>query len=142
MKRIIVLFLFLTSSLKAQECSPFYKIPSYELSNNKSSAIGYVACFHAMGVVGEVGYKNIFVGILAMGENHDQDSYIFLQYEHQLKNISFYGGPAYRLNNKPSLLIGRVGTDIRLYKRIWATFSVIQVNTELNYVHFGLKLVL
>lgn len=142
MKKLLLLLLLISNTVISQECNPLFNIPSYELSKNKSAAIGYVACFHAMGVVGEVGYKNIFVGILAMGENHDQDSYTFLQYEYQLKNISFYGGPAYRLNNKPSLLIGRVGTDIRLYKRVWATFSAIQVNTELNYAHFGLKLVL
>lgn len=142
MKKFLLFLLVLSNTVTSQECDPFFEVPSYELSKNKSAAIGYVACFHARGVVGEVGYKNVFIGILAMGENHDQDSYTFLQYEHQMKNVSFYGGPVYRLNNKPSLLIGRVGTDIRLYKRVWGTLSIIQVSNTLNYAHFGLKLVL
>jgi len=141
-KKLLVLFLILGSSLKAQECSPFFDIPSYELSNNKSAAIGYVACVHARGVVAEVGYDNVFVGILAMGQGHHGAAYTFLQYEYRIKNVSFYGGPAYRLNHNPSLLIGRVGTDIKIYKRVWGTLSVLQVNTELNYIHFGFKLVL
>jgi len=142
MKNLIWIFLLLSFNLKAQECSPFYKIPSYELSPNKSASIGYVACIHARGVVAEVGYKNIFIGILAMGENHQSDTYTFLQYEYQLKKISFYIGPAYRLNNSSTLLVGRTGIDIKLYKRIWITASILQVNPKLNYLHSGLKLVL
>ena len=107
MKKLLLLLLLISNTVTSQECIPFFEIPSYELSKNKSAAIGYVACFHARGVVGEVGYKNVFIGILAMGENHNQDSYTFLQYEYPLKNISFYGGPAYRLNNRPSLLVVR-----------------------------------
>lgn len=142
MKKILLLLLLISNTVTGQKCIPFFEVPSYELSKNKSAAIGYVACFHARGVVSEVGYKNVFVGILAMGENHNQDSYTFFQYEYPLKNISFYGGPAYRLNNRPSLLIGRIGTDIKLYKRVRGTLSILQVSNTLNYVHFGLKLVL
>ena len=90
----------------------------------------------------EVGYKNIFIGFLAMGENHQSEAYTFLQYEYRLKGISFYGGPAYRVNNSPKLLIGRVGIDIKLYKRIWGTASILQLNPQLNYLHSGLKIVL
>jgi len=142
MKKLLVLFLFLSLFAKSQECSPFPTIPSYELSKNKSASIGYVACFHATGIVAEVGYKNTFVGVLVMGNNHQNDAYSFLQYEYQLKDMSFYGGPAYRLNNNPSLLSGRVGTDIKLYKRVWGTVSILQINPVLNYLHIGLKLVL
>tara|TARA_B110000285_G_scaffold101546_1_gene115560 strand:+ start:1217 stop:1645 length:429 start_codon:yes stop_codon:yes gene_type:complete len=142
MKNLIWIILFLGVNLQAQECTPFRKIPNYELSSNKSASIGYVACLHARGVVAEVGYKNIFIGFLAMGENHQSDAYTFLQYEYRLKGISFYGGPAYRVNNSPKLLIGRIGIDIKLYKRIWGTASILQLNPQLNYLHSGLKIVL
>lgn len=142
MKKILLLLLLVSNTVIGQECNPFFDIPSYELSKNKSAAIGYVSCFHARGVVAEVGYKNAFVGALTMGENHNQDTYVFFQFEDQFKNISVYGGPIYRINNNPSLLICRAGFDIRLYKRMWGTFSVIQVNPRFQYAHFGLKLVL
>jgi len=142
MKKIIWIFLLLIPNLKAQECSPFYKVPSYELSSNKSAAIGYVACLHARGIVAEVGYNNIFVGLLAMGENHNSDTYTFLQYEYYLKNIRFYGGPSYRVNNNPNILIGRIGSDLRIYKRTWGTISILQINPQLNYLHVGFKLIL
>ena len=142
MKKILILFLILSFNINAQECAPFSIPPSYELSKNKSAAIGYVACLHATGIVAEVGYKNTFLGVLVMDNNHQNDTYSFLQYEYQKKDISFYGGPAYRINNNPSLLIGRLGTDIRLYKRMWSTFSILQINPQLNYFHTGLKIIL
>jgi len=141
-RKLLIILTLLSISLKGQECLPFHSIPSYELSPSKSAAIGYVACLHARGVVAEVGYKNTFIGILAMGENHDNDTYTFAQYEYQLKNSSFYMGPVYRLNNNPSLLFGRIGTDIKLYKRVWVTMSILQVNPTLNYFHIGTKLIL
>jgi hypothetical protein len=142
MKNLIWIILFLGVNLQAQECTPFKKIPNYELSPNKSAAIGYVACLHARGIVAEVGYNNIFIGLLAMGENHNSDTYTFLQYEYPLKNIRFYGGPAYRINNNPNILTGRIGFDVRIYKRIWSTVSILQINPQLNYLHVGFKLIL
>ncbi len=125
MRKIIWILLLLSFNLKSQECSPFYKIPSYELSPNKSAAIGYVACLHARGIVAEVGYSNIYIGLLAMGENHNSDTYTFLQYDYPLKNLRFYEGPAYRI-----------------YKRILGTASILQINPQLNYLHTGFKLIL
>jgi len=132
----------LPGALKAQECSPYHNTPKYELSDNKSAGIGYVSCFHARGVVAEVGYNNLFAGILAMGEGHHGAAYSFLQYELKIDRLSIYGGPAYRINHNPSLLIGRGGIDYRLYKKINATLSVLQINNKLNYLHIGIKLTL
>lgn len=137
----IVAMLLSTASL-AQECNPYYNIPKYELSDKKSAGIGYVACFHARGVVAEVGYNNLFIGILVMGDGHHGATYSFLQYELKINRLSVYGGPAYRINHNPSLLIGRAGIDYRLYKKINATLSVLQINNKLNYLHAGIKLTL
>jgi hypothetical protein len=126
----------------SQECSPYRTIPSYNLSSNKSGAIGYVACLHAKGVVAEVGYKNVFTGILAMGQGHHGATYTFLQYEFAIRESRIYLGPAYRLNHNPSLLIGRAGIDVPIYKRLYTTASILQVNKNLNYLHVGLKLVI
>lgn len=138
-KWIILLFSF---TLQAQECNPYYTIPKYELSKKKSGGIGYVACLHARGVVAEVGYNNTFVGILAMGKGHHGATYTFLQYEYIIRELRIYGGPAYRLNHDPAFLIGRMGADYQLYRNLYSTFSILQVNTNLNYVHVGLKLII
>jgi len=138
----ILITLVSTYSIKAQECNPYFGIPRYELSNNKSGGIGYVACLHARGVVAEVGYDKIFMGILAMGEGHHNASYTFLQYEFAIRELRIYGGPAYRLNNNPTMLIGRVGADYPIISYLHGTFSILQINSNLNYVHIGFKLVI
>ena len=125
-----------------QECSPYKTPKHWELSEAKSGAIGYVACLHARGVVAEVGYDKVFVGILAMGQGHHGATYSFVQYEFAIRELRIYGGPAYRLNNNPSLITGRIGADLKIYKRIWTTASILQINRNLNYLHVGLKLVI
>ena len=142
MFRALLFFFLLSISLSAQECSPYFDIPTYELSSKKSASIGYVACLHAGGVVAEVGYDNVFVGVLAMGGGHNNETYSFIQYDFVYPNVRFYGGPVYRIVQNPSLLIGRFGTDFKLYSRLWGTASILQVNTNLNYFHFGVKLVI
>lgn len=142
MKIIKWILLLSALTLKAQECSPYHSIPKYELSDKKSAAIGYVSCFHARGVVAEAGYNNIFLGILSMGEGHHGAAYSFLQYEFSIRKSRIYGGPVYKLNNNPALLIGRAGIDYPIYKYLYGTFSILQVNPNLNYVHVGLKLVI
>lgn len=141
-KFLSIVLLTLSTVVTGQDCSPFRKVPSYELSKNKSAALGYVACIHATGILAEVGYSKVFGGVLVMGVNHNNSAYTFLQYEERFKRFTLYGGPAYRLNNESSILIGRIGTDIRLYKRIWFTGSLLQINRRLNYSHFGLKVVI
>lgn len=132
----------MSSSLYGQECSPYRTPKNYILDKNKSGAIGYVACLHARGVVAEVGYNDVFVGILAMGKGHHGATYSFVQYEFAIRELRIYGGPAYRLNNNPSLITGRIGADLKIYKRIWTTTSILQINRNLNYLHIGIKTVL
>lgn len=141
-KILLILLIAICNITYAQECTPYQTPRNYILDGNKSAAIGYVSCFHAAGVVAEVGYDNVFVGILAMGKGHHGAAYSFLQYEFAIREVRIYGGPVYRLNHDPSLLMGRVGIDARMYKRLWATASVLQVNRNLNYVHIGVKAVL
>lgn len=143
MKYLFTIFLaILWGSSTAQECRPYHQVPKWELDGNKSGAIGYVACIHARGVVAEVGYNNIFGGILAMGKGHHGAAYTFIQYEFAIRELRIYGGPAYRLNHDPAFLIGRIGADYQLYRNLYSTFSILQINTNLNYVHVGLKLVI
>lgn len=125
---------------KGQECNPYHLIPKYELASKKSAGVGYVACLHARGVVAEVGYDNMFIGILAMGEGHHGTTYSFLQYEFAIRKLRIYGGPVYRLNNNPSLCIGRVGIDFEVYRWIYASLSLLQPNKDVNYLHVGLKI--
>ena len=138
-KIVIILYTLLCSVAYGQECSPFYKPKSYTLDKNKSAAIGYVACLHARGVVAEVGYDKLFLGILAMGQGHYGATYTFLQYEVSFDKFRVYIGPAYKLNHDPGLIIGRVGIDLKLYKKLYATGSILQINQNLNYLHVGFK---
>lgn len=140
--KLILLLLSLSSFLFSQECSPYYPIKSFELSKVKHAGVGYVACLHARGLLAEVGYDNTFIGVLAMGKGHHHSTYSYLQYEFAIRELRIYGGPAYRLNNDPQLLIGRVGADYPIYKPLHATFSLLQINNNLNYIHIGFKLVL
>ena len=139
--RILIFLMLITLTSKGQECNPYHIIPKYELQSKKSAGLGYVSCFHAQGVVAEVGYDNVFVGILAMGEGHHGATYSFVQYDVQFDRWRVYGGPAYRLNNDPALLIGRAGVDFRIYEYIYGSASVLQVRQNLNYLHIGLKLI-
>ena len=143
MKYLLTIFLtILWLGSTAQECNPYYPVKDFLLSDKKSGGIGYVACLHARGVVGEVGYNNVFVGVLAMGKGHHGTAYTFLQYEFAIRELKIYGGPAYRLNHNPTLLIGRAGADYQIIKYLYGTFSILQINPNLNYVHVGLKLVI
>ena len=132
--------MLITLTSRGQECSPYHLIPKYDLSSNKSFGIGYVSCFHARGVVAEVGYDNIFLGVLAMGEGHHGATYGFLQYEFAIRKSRIYGGPVYRLNHNPSLCIGRVGIDFEIYRWLYLSASLLQPNKDVNYLHVGLKI--
>lgn len=141
-KIILILYILVSSNLYGQECNPYYTPKNYILDKNKSAAIGYVACLHARGVIAEVGYDKMFLGILAMGKGHHGAAYTFLQYEVPFGRSRIYAGPAYRLNHNPSLIIGRAGGDFKIYKKVWATAGVLQINRNLNYLHVGLKIII
>jgi len=138
--KITIGLMLITLTSKGQECNPYHIIPKYELPSEKSFGIGYVSCFHARGVVAEVGYDNIFLGILAMGHGHHGATYSFLQYEFAIRKSRIYGGPAYKLNHSPGFILGRVGVDLQLIKNVYCSASVLQVNSNLNYLHVGLKI--
>lgn len=139
--RIAIFLILILTPLRTntQECYPYHLIPKYEYSDKKSFGLGYVACLHAKGIVAEVGYDKMFVGVLAMGKGHHGATYSFLQYEYEVDRLRIYGGPAYRLNHNPSLIIGRFGIDIKISKIFYVTGSILQVNSNLNYFHAGIK---
>ena len=141
--RIAIILMLMLNCLtsKSQECSPYRTIPNYEFDKSKSAALGYVACLHARGVVAEVGYDNMFVGVLAMGEGHSGATYGYLQYEYYNGRYRIYAGPSYRLNNQPILCIGRAGLDFQIQGCVYASLSVIQVNKDVNYLHYGVKII-
>ena len=124
----------------SQECNPIHRIPKYELSSEKTLGVGYVSCFHAKALITEVGYKNFFGGFVIVGKGHHSNAYMFLSYEIEYERLLLYAGPALRINNDPSILIGRFGIDYRLIKSIYATGSVIQVSRNLNYAYIGVKI--
>ena len=139
-KKIILMLMLIALTSKAQECNPYHLIPKYQYSDKKSFGLGYVACLHAKGVVAEVGYDKMFLGVLAMGQGHHGATYSFLQYEKEIGRARIYGGPAYRLNHNPGFILGRVGVDLQLIKNVYCSASVLQVNSNLNYLHVGLKI--
>ncbi len=141
MKKLIVILILITLTSNAQECNPYFGINNYELDKSKSAGIAYVACVHATGVAAEVGYDNVFVGVLAMGGGHNGATYGYIHYEYYTDLYRVYAGPAYRLNNDPALMIGRVGIDVKAYKNFYITFSLLQVTTNLNYFHYGVKVI-
>ena len=141
-KIAVILYTLLCSIAYGQECNPYYTPKNYILDKNKSAAIGYVACLHARGIVAEVGYDNVFLGVLAMGQRHYGATYTFLQYEVPFGRSRVYAGPAYRLNNNPNIIIGRVGIDFKIYKRFWVTGSILQIDRNLNYLHVGFKILI
>ena len=132
--------MLITLTSSGQECNPYHIIPKYQYSDAKSFGLGYVACLHARGVVAEVGYDKVFLGLLAMGEGHHGAAYSFLQYEFAIRKLRIYGGPAYRLNNSPTFILGRVGADLELVKNVYCSASILQINSNLNYLHVGLKI--
>lgn len=146
LKKHLLLLLLVLSGYATQgqsiECSPYFTIPKYELSKSKSAGIAYVSCIHARGVSAEVGYDKAFIGIVAMGKKHHNASYIFLQYEHTYKRITFFAGPTYRINNNPQFVIGRAGIDYQIYKRIYLQAFILQINPQLNYANLGIKTLL
>ena len=78
-----------------------------------------------------------------MGEGHDNSAYTFLSYQYEpIKNIKVSAGPLYRLNNEGGLMIGQFGADIKLYRSIWLTSRILQINRNLNYLNVGVKIVL
>jgi len=139
-KRILLTLILIALTSKAQQCSPYHLIPRYEYSDNKSFGLGYVACLHARGVVAEVGYDKMFLGVLAMGKGHMGATYSFLQYDYSVDRLRLYGGPAYKLNNNPGLIIGRFGIDYMIYKNVYGTLSILVIDKDLNYLHCGIKI--
>lgn len=131
-----------TYSAKAQwqNCSPYHTIPKYELSESKLISVGYVSCFHEQGILIEVGHEPISIGTLLMGKHHDNSAYTYLQYEHQINKAILFIGPAYRINNEPTLLIGRIGFDYIIITHLSITLSILQINPQLNYTFFGAKI--
>ena len=138
--KILLTLMLIAFTSNSQECNPYHIIPNYEYSDKKSFGLGYVACLHAMGVVAEVGYDKMFLGVLAMGEGHNGSTYSFLQYDYSVDRIRLYGGPAYRLNNNPGLIIGRFGIDYMIYKNFYGTLSILVIDKNLNYLHYGIKI--
>lgn len=134
------MLILITLKSNAQECNPYHIIPKYEYSGNKSFGLGYVACLHARGVVAEVGYDKVFLGLLSMGKGHHGAAYSFVQYDYKVNRFRLYGGPAYRLNNNPQLIIGRAGIDLKMYSDLYTTLSILVINKDLNYIHFGFKI--
>ena len=86
-------------------------------------------------------YNNISGGVHLMGEGHNNATYTFLSYQYQpIKRIKLSAGPLYRLNNNSGLMLAQFGGDVKLYKSIWITSRVLQINRSLNYLNVGIKL--
>lgn len=140
MRNIVILLLF-SISLWAQECSPYHRVTNWESNDNVEFTSAWVSCFHASGLIFSMDYNNISGGVHLMGEGHNNATYTFLSYQYQpIKRIKLSAGPLYRLNNNSGLMLAQFGGDVKLYKSIWITSRVLQINRSLNYLNVGIKL--
>jgi|TARA_R110000744_G_scaffold378068_1_gene493767 hypothetical protein len=142
MIRILLALLF-SISVYGQECSPYHPVNNWEANDDVDFTVSWVSCFHAAGLAFSMDYNNISGGVHIMGEGHDNSAYTFLSYQYEpIKNIKVSAGPLYRLNNEGGLMIGQFGADIKLYRSIWLTSRILQINRNLNYLNVGVKIVL
>lgn len=124
------------------ECSPFFPVNNYQTNEDVLFSVGYVSCIHARGVNYEIGTENVQIGTILMGKNHHNSAYIYTQYTQDFDSFRVYIGPVYRLNNDPVLGIGRIGSDVQIYASLYLTLSLLQINSDLSYLYFGLKLII
>ena len=142
MRDLLIALLF-SSSLWAQECSPYHPVKNWDANDDVDFTIAWVSCFHAAGVAVSMDYNNISTGVHIMGEGHKDAAYAFLSYQYQpIKRIKLSAGPLYRLNNDSRLMVGQFGMDVKLYKYFWLTSRILQITRELNYLNVGVKVVL
>ena len=142
MIRILLALLF-SISVNGQECSPYHPVNNWETNDDIDFTVSWVSCFHATGLAFSMDYNNISGGVHIMGEGHDNSAYTFLSYQYQpIKKIKLFAGPLYRLNNNSSLMLAQYGGDIKIYKSIWFTSRILQINRNLNYLNVGIKAVL
>lgn len=123
------------------DCSPFHPVKNYEVNKDVIYSIAYVSCWHARGIMVEMGTDNFQMGTIAMGKRHNNSTYIYFVATQRYRNLRLYAGPLYRINNDPTLGIGRCGVDVGVYKNLFGTLSVSQISTSLNYANFGVKLI-
>lgn len=138
--RYIIFLLLLTFTTKGQSnCSPYSEPSNYLVNKDVEYSISYVSCIHTQGIMTEVGTKNNKLGNLITGEGHHSDVYMFGSHYINFKNINVSAGLLFRVNNNPSICIGKFGTDYKLYKNIYSTLNLFQVNEDLSYMYFGIK---
>jgi len=125
----------------AQDCSPYYRINNWEANDDVEFTTAWVSCFHASGMAFSTDWNNMSLGVHLMGEGHKNAAYTFFSYQYQpIKRVKLFAGPLYRLNNDSRFLWGQFGGDIKLYKSIWLTSRILQINPNLNYLNVGLKI--
>lgn len=138
--KILIALLFSITML-GQECSPYHPVKNWEVNDDVDFTVSWVSCFHAAGLAFSMDYNNISGGVHIMGAGHNNSAYTFLSYQYQpIKRIKLSAGPLYRLNNDSSLMLAQYGADIKLYKSIWLTSRILQINRNLNYLNVGIKI--
>lgn len=137
-----VLFALLFSiSMWAQDCSPYHRVKNWEVNEDVKYTLSLVSCFHAYGISPTLDWNNYSVGFHIMGQGHDGAAYLFSSYQYRVKDkFKISAGPLYRLNNESGFLLGQFGGDVKLYKSIWLTSRILQINPSLNYLNVGVKI--
>lgn len=143
MRKILLILLLLPLLSTSQECSPYHTVNNWEVNDDVDFTVSWVSCFHASGMVFSMDYNYISTGVHIMGEGHNNATYTFISYQYQpSKRVKLHGGPLYRLNNDSGLMLAQYGGDVKLYKSVWLTSRVLQINADLNYLNVGVKLLL
>ena len=140
MRNIVIALLF-SISVWAQDCSPYHKVTNWEANDDVEFTVAWVSCFHASGMAFSTDWNNMALGVHLMGEGHKNAAYTFFSYQYQpIKRVKLFAGPLYRINNDSGLMLAQYGGDIKLYKSIWVTSRILQINRNLNYLNVGVKL--
>lgn len=124
------------------ECSPFFAVNNYQTNEDVVFSVAYISCIHARGMNYEIGTDAVQIGTILMGKNHHNSAYMYTQLTKDFDSFRVYVGPIYRLNNDPVLGIGRIGCDVQMYQSVYLTLSLLQINPDLSYLYFGLKLIM
>lgn len=140
MIRNLLIALLFSVAAWAQDCSPYHRVLDWEPNEEVEFTVAWVHCFHAAGISATTGWKAWSVGTHIMGAGHHNTAYAFLDWTYTEKRVKFFMGPAMRLNNNPTPILGRAGVDIGLTKQIWFTTTILQANFNVNYLNLGIKL--
>ena len=138
--RYLLLALFFSVNVWAQQCSPYHPVKNWEANKDVVFTVAWVSCLHASGMAVSMDWNHSSTGVHIMGKGHSNSAYLFQGFKWRAaKRIELEAGPLYRLNNRSQLMLGHVGADLVLHRHLHITSRILIINPNLNYLNVGLK---